>query len=74
MNISNKNWKKAVCAIFKKCEEIHFKFKQCKRFILRRGKDDILVRGEISYKNDLGLLKNITKRGTSVSAIEPDNI
>lgn len=69
-DLFNNDWKVGVRSVLKQSSALHFKFNKCKRFILRRGKSDILVRGEVAYKNDLGMMKKITKFSMSTQNIE----
>lgn len=49
-------------------------FKECKRFILKRSKQEgnIIVRGELNYKTDLGKFENVCQRGKKISMINPE--
>lgn len=51
---------------------MHFQISKCKRIILtRQARNKIKVRGEISYRNDLGQDTSVFKKGRKVSQITP---
>lgn len=59
--------------ILKSTQSFHFQISKCKRFILSKGRNQIIkIRGEISYYSDTGTDKTITKRGQSFVAFNPD--
>lgn len=64
------DWKTATKNVFKSTTNWHFKFKPTKRFIFTRGKDNILIRGESFYRNDLGQAKGICKRGMKIERMK----
>lgn len=51
----------------------NIKFNECKRFILRRSKkhDNVLVRGEIYYKSDIGTPQNVCRPRKTIKMINP---
>ncbi|KAJ8949785.1 hypothetical protein NQ314_008112 [Rhamnusium bicolor] len=65
------DWKSSLQQVLKLPGQWHFQFKASKRFYLERSLsgNNILVRGEAHYKNDLNVLKSVTKRGQSVRYI-----
>lgn len=67
-------WKEECAKVLKTTSAMHFSIKECKRFILKRNKTktNVLVRGEVSYRNQQSDFKLICKKGKSVSQINPD--
>lgn len=66
--------KAAVEEIFKPPGQWHFKFIESKRIIIRRCRIDtnnVLVQGEAFYKSDLGMPRNVCRRGKNVMMIMP---
>lgn len=70
------DWKTAVHDVVKPTAKLHFKISQCKRFLIRRSKKsgNVLVRGEIHYKSDLGMPKSICKKNKIAEMIRPSVI
>lgn len=70
------DWKSATQMVFKPVGSWHFKFKQCKRFILKRSKrqGNILIQGHLHYKLDNGVSKNVCKKEKVSSMIVPEKI
>ena len=70
------DWKTASQEVFKPVSNWHFKFKQCKRFILKRSKTpgNILIQGHLHYKSDDGVSKNVCKPGEKSAMINPEKI
>lgn len=70
------DWKAATAEVIKPVGRWHFKFKSCKRFILKRSKTagNILIKGNIHYKHDDGIFKNINRAGLQSSSINPRKI
>lgn len=63
-----KDWRTEARATVRMPGSWHFKFNDAKRFIITKNKNgSILVRGEISYKSDIGNAHAITKRGKQIS-------
>lgn len=72
----NFDWKNAMIDIQKKPGVWHFKFNQCKRFILKynRSANTISVRGEANYRTDLCRFKSVLKSGKSYESLDPQVI
>lgn len=68
------DWKTATKDVLKNTQTLHFQISKTKRIVLTKTRQKILVRGEISYRNDICNAMTITKRGKSISAISPDRI
>lgn len=62
-NVDLLDWKQATQEVFKPPGQCHFQFKNSKRFILEKGKSNVFVRGEQTYKSDLNISKNVCKTG-----------
>ncbi|KAK9736891.1 hypothetical protein QE152_g11173 [Popillia japonica] len=52
----------------------HFQFKPCKRFIFRKSKDTVLIRGETLYRSDMGHAKGVCKRGLKIIGRKPKEL
>lgn len=67
------DWREAVKKVVKPTTSWTIPIKNCKRFILRRSKQvgNVLVRGELNYKTDLGKFANICQRGKKIAMITP---
>lgn len=69
-----KDWKTYGSEVMKPPAQYHFKFNECKRYYVTRVKNKpgrFLLRGEINYKNDMGVSKSVMRRGvTSMSEFE----
>ncbi|KAI4454135.1 hat family dimerization domaincontaining protein-related [Holotrichia oblita] len=69
------DWKTAVQEVLKPSGSWGFKFKECKRYFLKRVRSgNVVIRGEVNYKNDLGTFVGITKKGKTTRLIDPDEI
>lgn len=70
------DWKTASQQVFKLVGNWHFKFKQCKRYILKRSKKqgNVLIQGHLHYQMDDGVSKNVNKKGKISSMIQPNEI
>ncbi|KAI4455742.1 dna-directed rna polymerases i ii and iii subunit rpabc2 [Holotrichia oblita] len=69
------DWKTAVQEVLKPPGSWGFKFKECKRYFLKRVRSgNVVIRGEVNYKNDLGTFVGITKKGKTTRLIDPDEI
>lgn len=68
------DWKETCKETLKPTQSWHFQISKCKRVILSRKQNTVLVRGEISYKNDLSTNKSILKRGKQVQNINPQTV
>ncbi|KAM3955420.1 uncharacterized protein ACR2FA_010691 [Aphomia sociella] len=70
------DWKTATTEVFKPVGRWHFKFKNCKRYTLKCSKkaENILIKGNIHYKHDDGILKNVNKAGYLSCNINPIEI
>ncbi|RVE49656.1 hypothetical protein evm_005713 [Chilo suppressalis] len=68
-----KDWRQSIKNIVKQTTSWPMKFKECKRFILKRSKKpgNVLVRGEIFYKSDIAAAVNVCQKGKNMSMIEP---
>lgn len=61
--------------MLKSTQQLHFQISKTKRIIIKKTEQGkILVRGEISYRNDTCNPLAITKRGQSIAGIMPDRI
>ena len=69
------DWKTATAEVFKPVGRWHFQFKNSKRFILKRSKTgNILIKGNIHYKHDDGVFKNVNRPNMLSSNINPIEI
>lgn len=71
------DWKGAVEQVMKPPGQWHFKFMESKRIIIKRCRTDtsnVMVQGESFYKSDLGVLRNVCRRGKRASMITPHEI
>lgn len=68
------DWKEEVSKTFKPPGNWHFKFNLTKRFILKRGRQNVSIQGEENYKHEFCVPKYVTKKGMSCSQIEPSVI
>lgn len=69
------DWKTACKDVLKSTQQLHFQISKTKRIIIKKTEQGkILVRGEISYRNDTCNPLAITKRGKSIAGIMPDRI
>ncbi|CAG4918574.1 unnamed protein product [Colias eurytheme] len=67
------DWRQSVKDIVKPTAIWPVAFKQCKRFILQRSKklDNVLIRGELFYKNDLATPANVCRKKKYMNMINP---
>lgn len=66
------DWKAEATATLKAPSAMHFKFNECKRFILRRSVfNNVHIRGEVSYKSDTGTSRSFVKRGKLIQNMQP---
>lgn len=73
--ISVFDWKTAIRDVLKTTQTLHFQVSKTKRIILEKtSRRKIMVRGEISYRNDICNSQTITKRGKKISHIVPTRI
>ncbi|CAH1225178.1 unnamed protein product, partial [Diabrotica balteata] len=68
------DWKEACKNVLKPTQSLHFQISKCKRIIIEKVIKKIMVRGELSYRNDISQLLPITKRGKKISHILPNRI
>lgn len=68
------DWKSSVSDVVKPPHSWHFKFAEAKRFILKRFKSKILVKGESSYMVDTSVAKSVCKPTKSAAEISPCQI
>lgn len=74
-NVKIYDWKKSVQNVVKPPAGWHFAFAQSKRIIITKVNGSrIFVRGEFTYKSDLGSEQSICKRGKNISLISPEII
>lgn len=66
------DWRASVKNILKQTTSWPMKFKECKRFILKRSKKcgNVLVRGEPFYKSDMAAAVNICRKQKNIAMIE----
>lgn len=66
------DWKSAAQEILKPPGQWHFKFNMCKRYILKRGKNNtVTISGEQSYNSNLGQYKSVCKKGKCLNTLNP---
>ncbi|KAJ8962438.1 hypothetical protein NQ314_005734 [Rhamnusium bicolor] len=65
------DWKTATKAVLKSTKSLPFKIRSCKRFILMRTNENIVVSGEPKYKIDVNNKAGICKRGKRILHINP---
>lgn len=70
------DWKKAAAGVFKPVGRWHFKFKNCKRYVLKRSKKqgNVLFNGNVHYKHDDGVFQSVNRPGILSSNINPIEI
>ncbi|KAL1516230.1 hypothetical protein ABEB36_000149 [Hypothenemus hampei] len=74
-DIPDSDWKDAGKQILKPVSQWHMKFNQCKRFIIKRGKNNnITIHGELSYRSDMGVSKGVFKKNKFPTNIKPKTI
>lgn len=68
------DWKKEVQDTIKPPGQWHFKFSAAKRIILKKSASggNVIVRGEVNYKSDIGAFKSVLKRGKTISQMSPE--
>lgn len=68
------DWKTAAQDVMKPVGNWHFKFKECKRYILKRSKrqGNVLIQGHLHYKTNDGVSKNVSKAGKISAMINPE--
>lgn len=71
VDCQNLNWKDAKNATIRPPGTWHFKFSQCKRILFKRSGVNVLVQGEPHYRSNVGVYKNICKKGKSLRQIIP---
>lgn len=52
----------------------HFKFNQSKRFVLTKSRNNVEIRGEVSYLSDLNTSKSVSKRGKHIVNMTPKHL
>ncbi|CAH3877216.1 unnamed protein product [Pieris brassicae] len=70
------DWKTASQEVFKPVGSWHFRFKLCKRYVLKRSKRPgrVKIEGHLYYKTDDGVLKNVCQKNKTTSMINPRKI
>lgn len=70
------DWKTAAQDVMKPVGNWHFKFKECKRYILKRSKrqGNVLIQGHLHYTTNDGVSKNVSKAGKISAMINPEKI
>lgn len=70
------NWRDAVKNVFKPTASWRMKFKQCKRFVLRRSKiaGNVLIKGELYYNSDTAQAQNVCQRNKNINNIIPEQL
>ncbi|VVC87681.1 unnamed protein product [Leptidea sinapis] len=70
------DWKDAAADVFKPVGKWHFKFKSCKRYVLKCSKKEgnILIKGYVHYKHDDSTFKNVNLPGVLTSSLNPREI
>lgn len=65
------DWKETVQKTLRPPAQWHFQFNPCKRFCFKRNpkKTDVLIRGEVHYKTELGQHLSVCKKGKSVGTM-----
>lgn len=68
-----RDWRDSVRKVLKQTTSWSVQFKECKRFILKRSKKagNVLIRGELNYKTDLGKFENVCQRNKQISMLNP---
>ncbi|CAG9793983.1 unnamed protein product [Diatraea saccharalis] len=67
------DWRESVRKVLKQTTSWSVQFKDCKRFILKRSKKvgNVLIRGELNYKSDLGKFENVCQKNKQISMLSP---
>lgn len=70
------DFKDALQNVMKPVHKWHFKFSNCKRYILKRSKREgnVLIKGHMCYKMDDGTFKNVNLPGALSSNLNPREI
>lgn len=68
------DWKEASRRVLKNTQSLHFQISKCKKIMIEKQSRKIVVRGELSYRNEIGQLLPITKRGKKISQILPERL
>ncbi|CAH2089032.1 unnamed protein product [Euphydryas editha] len=70
------NWKDEAARVMKPVGRWHFQFKNAKRYILKRSKKEgnVLIKGNIHYKHDDGVFKNVNLPGRLSINLQPAEI
>jgi DNA-binding transcriptional regulator/RsmH inhibitor MraZ len=70
------DWKTLTQKVMKPTSRYHFRIKQCKRFFIRRNKNNnnCEVRGELVYKHNMASYSVLTKKNFSLRNAEPSVI
>lgn len=67
------DWKAAVETVVKPPAQWHFQFSTAKRFCFKKTSNGtVFVRGEVNYKSDLGVYKQVLKKGKFLADINPE--
>ncbi|CAG9792679.1 unnamed protein product [Diatraea saccharalis] len=71
-----KDWRSSVKSVVKDTTSWPMKFKECKRFILKRSKKEgnVLIRGELFYKSDVGKAVNVCQKHKNIAMIVPQTM
>lgn len=64
------DWKEESKVYLKLPGAWHFKFNESKRFILKKTKGNVSVRGEVFYRSDTGASKLVTKKDKTTTLIQ----
>lgn len=73
-NVENFDWKADILNTIKPTGSWHFSFSQSKRFFITKNGIHVLVRGESTYRNELGVANGICKRGKKFTSVMPSRI
>lgn len=67
------NWKDRCSEIFKAPGRWHFKFNLCKRFFFKvdSKKTNVLLKGEVHYRTEVGKFGNVCVKGETVGKMNP---
>ncbi|CAH2003047.1 unnamed protein product, partial [Acanthoscelides obtectus] len=66
------DWKSATREVLKPPAQWHIKFNMVKRFLLKKGRNNtVTVRGEQSYRSDLGVYKTVCKPKKNLESLNP---
>lgn len=70
-DVSVHDWKKETSRTFKPPGMWHFKFNQAKRFILRRGRKNVSISGETTYRSNFCVSKYLNKKCMTCVDLNP---